>query len=128
MLILRGASALSDFRQRKLVARLAQALGFEVSLTSEYVHFVETSQSLDAGETRVLEKLLQYGPKAGAEARASDSSGTLILTVPRPGTISPWSSKSTDIAHNCGLEKIERIERGIRQGKPPSFLLTHAND
>ena len=41
------------------------------------------------------------------------STGTLFLVVPRPGTISPWSSKASDIAHNCGLDKVQRIERGI---------------
>src|SRR5690606_19162784 len=36
-----------------------------------------------------------------------------LLVVPRPGTISPWSSKATDIARACGLERVQRIERGI---------------
>ncbi len=39
--------------------------------------------------------------------------GSLLLVVPRPGTISPWSSKATDIARNCGLAPVKRVERGI---------------
>ncbi len=101
MLTLRGAPALSEFRRQKLAGRLAEALGFEVELYAEFVHFVETSQGLDESETGVLEQLLRYGP----ELPAHEPSGTLVLAVPRPGTISPWSSKATDIAHNCGLER-----------------------
>ena len=51
---------------------------------------------------------------AGGEAEvASDDAGELLLVIPRPGTISPWASKATDIAHNCGLSSVERIEREL---------------
>src|SRR5690606_5702731 len=79
------------------------------SLYSEYVHFVELSEALTAGEQRVLEALLHYGPQMEQEAQ----DGSLFLVTPRPGTISPWSSKATDIAHNAGLAKVVRIERGL---------------
>ena len=108
MLVLRGAPALSDFRLRKLEARLAAAMGRAVQVYAEFRHFVELEQGLDGEELAVLKRLLRYGPRlAGHEPR-----GELILIVPRAGTISPWSSKATDIAHNCGLAKIRRIERG----------------
>ncbi len=57
-----------------------------------------------------LESLLTYGPR---EEAASPAAGALVLVVPRPGTMSPWSSKATDIARVCGLDAVRRIERGI---------------
>ena len=109
MLQLRGAPALSSFRHDKLLADL-QAQVPEISgLYAEYLHFAEVAEPLTAQELRVLETILQYGPKANVEEPA----GQLLLVVPRPGTISPWSSKATDIAHNCGLAKVQRLERGI---------------
>jgi phosphoribosylformylglycinamidine synthase len=109
MLILRGAPALSKFRLQKLEQRLVSALGHPVNLYAEFVHFAELEQSLDTEERLVLDKVLRYGP----HLTEHEPQGSLILVVPRPGTISPWSTKATDIAHNCGLGKIERLERGI---------------
>jgi phosphoribosylformylglycinamidine synthase len=109
MLILRGAPALSDFRLQKLTRRLSEQLQIPVDLVSEYLHFANVDQSLEADEQQVLETVLRYGPALPAR----EPSGTLLLVVPRPGTLSPWSSKATDIAHHCGLKKIQRLERGI---------------
>jgi phosphoribosylformylglycinamidine synthase len=108
MLVLRGAPALSEFNQTKLIAKLGQS-GVKVkNLYSEYVHLVDSQGDLSKQQIEILEKLLTYGP-----ARQTQSpSGTLFFITPRPGTISPWSSKATDIAHNCSLENINRIERG----------------
>jgi len=114
MLILPGASALSDFRTTRLLAAVT-ARGHAVqTLTARFVHFVQSRRDLSNEERRVLAALLTYGPRSddGANAAALPTDG-LIVVVPRPGTISPWSSKSTDIAHVCGLDAIERIERGI---------------
>ncbi|MGD9842652.1 MAG: phosphoribosylformylglycinamidine synthase, partial [Steroidobacteraceae bacterium] len=61
-------------------------------------------------EQQVLRALLSYGPREGSE---SDNKGQLLLVLPRVGTISPWASKATDIAHVCGLQSVSRIERGI---------------
>lgn len=109
MLILRGAPALSDFRTQKLQQRLAAAVGGPLEVYAEYIHFAELEQTLDPEEMAVLERVLRYGPRLeGHEPR-----GRLVLVTPRPGTISPWSTKATDIAHNCGLGKIERLERGV---------------
>jgi phosphoribosylformylglycinamidine synthase len=109
MLVLRGAPALSEFNQTKLIAKLGQS-GIKVkNLYSEYVHLVDSDGDLSKQQIEILEKLLKYGP-----ARQTQSpSGTLFLVTPRPGTISPWSSKATDIAHNCNLNNINRIERGV---------------
>jgi phosphoribosylformylglycinamidine synthase len=108
MLALRGAPALSAFRLRRQEARLAEALGRAVRLAAELVHFVDVEQALDGPARQVLDRLLQYGPAA----HPAEPRGQLLLVVPRPGTISPWSSKATDIAHNCGLDTVRRIERG----------------
>ncbi len=109
MLKLRGAPALSDFRLQKLRQRLADRLGRPVEIRSEFIHLVELFESLTEAETQVLQRLLSYGPPL----YDPPPQGHLLLVTPRPGTISPWSSKATDIAHNCGLSGIERIERGV---------------
>ncbi len=109
MLTLRGAPALSEFRLNKLRARLAAALDEPVVVSAEFMHFVETEAVLDDTQLRVLRHLLDYGPAHGE----TPQDGQSFLVVPRPGTISPWSSKATDIAHNCGLSGVSRIERGI---------------
>lgn len=109
MLTLRGAPALSDFRLQKLTKRLTADIGQSFSLYAEFIHFVESDEALSDADLNVLQQLLRYGPALPAH----QPTGTLILVAPRPGTISPWSSKATDIAHNCGLTAISRIERGI---------------
>lgn len=108
MLILRGAPALSDFRNTKLMQQFAAQNLPITEIYAEYVHFSELNSDLSEQQTQVLEKLLTYGPSIPAHERV----GNLILVVPRAGTISPWSSKATDIAHNCGLDNVTRIERG----------------
>ena len=109
MLILRGAPALSEFRQRKLEQRITGHVDRPVTLYAEYLHFADVEQMLEGDELAVLDRLLRYGPRLPEH----DPGGQLVLIVPRPGTISPWSSKATDIAHNCGLTTIQRLERGI---------------
>src|SRR2546423_5193289 len=107
VLTLPGAVALSAFRVEKLLACLPRRAG-AATIDARFVHFAAIHARLDAGETRVLEKLLTYGTPAHGEPQ-----GKLLLVLPRFGTVSPWSSKATDIAHNCGLAKVTRIERGI---------------
>jgi phosphoribosylformylglycinamidine synthase len=109
MLVLRGAPALSEFRINKYLAQFAERQLGVSSVFAEYVHFAQTEGELSAEEHNVLASLLVYGPKAAQH----QVKGKLVLVVPRPGTISPWSSKATDIAHNCGLNKVKRLERGI---------------
>ena len=109
MLQLRGAPALSSFRRDKLLTELKTQVPEIKGLYAEYVHFAEISEPLSDEERKVLETILQYGPSTETQAPA----GELILVVPRPGTISPWSSKASDIAHNCGLAKVQRLERGV---------------
>lgn len=114
MLILPGAAALSDFRRERLFLTLTERVPGVKALYAEYVHFVKLHSALDAHETEALVKLLTYGSRSDEQAsKKALLNGPMVLTVPRPGTISPWSSKATDIAHNAGLDKVIRIERGI---------------
>lgn len=108
MLTLRGAPALSDFRLKKLEKRLAEVVSAPLELYAEFMHIAEISEELNSGELNILEQLLRYGP----ELASHEPEGSMILVAPRAGTISPWSSKATDIAHVCGLQNINRLERG----------------
>ncbi|MEJ2514634.1 MAG: phosphoribosylformylglycinamidine synthase [Gammaproteobacteria bacterium] len=109
MLALPGAPALSRFRLHKLLESLRGVCPAVRSVGARYIHFADLARDLTDDEHRVLERLLTYGPSRAAAA----PDGTLVLVVPRFGTISPWSSKATDIAHNCGLDAVRRLERGI---------------
>ncbi len=109
MLILRGAPALSAFRHGKLLEQLTSRVPAVTGLYAEFAHFADVAGALTADEEQVLARLLKYGPSVPVQ----EPSGRLFLCVPRFGTISPWSSKASDIARNCGLAKIERLERGI---------------
>ncbi|AVO52027.1 phosphoribosylformylglycinamidine synthase [Ectopseudomonas mendocina] len=109
MLILRGAPALSAFRHGKLLEQLTSKVPAVTGLYAEFAHFADVTGVLSADEEQVLARLLKYGPSVPVQ----EPSGKLFLTIPRFGTISPWSSKASDIARNCGLAKIQRLERGI---------------
>ncbi|MGC3980669.1 MAG: phosphoribosylformylglycinamidine synthase [Steroidobacteraceae bacterium] len=110
MLLLPGSPALSDFRLRKLLESIQRVLPEVRGLSSRYMHFADLAAELSGPERLVLDSLLTYGPR---ETQAADEQGQLILVLPRLGTISPWASKATDIAHVCGLKSILRVERGI---------------
>ncbi len=109
ILKLRGGPALSAFRLEKLHARLGEIAPGARIAGAEFRHFVETAHALDARERAVLDQLLVYGEPV----QPAPPAGDLYLVVPRLGTISPWSSKATDIARQCGLPAVQRIERGI---------------
>ncbi len=101
-----STAALSEFRLEKLLANLQTVQSDIQKVTARFVHFV--SGDITPQQQTILEQLLTYGSTVQVE-----ESGECLLVVPRSGTISPWSSKATDIAHRCGLTSIERIERGI---------------
>jgi phosphoribosylformylglycinamidine synthase len=109
ILRLPGARALSQFRLDKLLQQARKTLPKLSGIRTQHWHFVKLARPLAEGEREVLEKLLTYGPRSGHE----DLRETDTLVVPRLGTISPWSSKATDIAHSCGLRAVERVERGM---------------
>ena len=108
MRILRGSPALSEFRVSKLIETCREQNLPVTNIYAEFMHFANLSADLDSQELEKLAKLLTYGPTI----QEHEPQGLLLLVTPRPGTISPWSSKSTDIAHNCGLASVQRLERG----------------
>jgi phosphoribosylformylglycinamidine synthase len=108
MLIIDGGQALSQFRSDSLQHQIKSISSDIEGFTVKFVHFVQTNANLDTQERATLEALLTY-----TSTSISPTTVDLqVLVIPRFGTISPWSSKATDIAHNCGLTQIERIERG----------------
>lgn len=123
MLALRGAPALSAFRHEKLLSGIQFKVPAVTGLYAEFMHFSDQSQALSDNQQQVLERILRYGPKTEAQEPA----GQLFLVVPRPGTISPWSSKATDIAHNCGLTDIKRLERGVAYYVDTSAALSESD-
>jgi len=106
-----GPPALSAFRIAKLLERLSALEPSISALDARFMHFADLAQPLNAAELSVLEQLLVYGPRLVLPETAGR--GEALLVVPRAGTISPWSSKATDIAHVCGLKSVRRLERGI---------------
>ncbi len=108
VLLLKGPPALSDFRLDKLRRQLGLDGG---PLYAEHIHLLAVAAPLDGEELSRCESLLAYGPRTGLPRR----DGSRVLTVvPRQGTISPWSSKATDIFRICDLHKVLRVERGVR--------------
>ena len=103
---LRGAAALSDFRRQRLEQRLRDVAPEARIAGADHWHFIKLKEALTDDARRQLSALLEEKP-------AAQQRGTLFLVTPRVGTISPWSSKATDIAWNCGFSAVERIERGI---------------
>ncbi|WP_024902989.1 phosphoribosylformylglycinamidine synthase [Robbsia andropogonis] len=107
-----GASALSDFRKTRLLATLKAIDANIVDVSAVYLHFVHSDAVLTPEQVRVVDALLEYGQPAVA-TDAPKGTALPVLVLPRFGTISPWASKATDIAHNCGLQHVRRIERGV---------------
>ncbi|HKF98339.1 MAG TPA: phosphoribosylformylglycinamidine synthase, partial [Steroidobacteraceae bacterium] len=110
MLPLAGPAALSTFRIAKLLERLRALEPAVTGIAARFMHFIDLAEPLAAREQGILAELLTYGPTLPLEP---DEQGEQLLVVPRAGTISPWSSKATDIAQVCGLAAVRRIERGI---------------
>jgi phosphoribosylformylglycinamidine synthase len=108
MLILPGSNALSAFRTQRLLSQLQAVEPAIVGVTGRFLHFIDASVAPNPDDLGRLDALLTYGePFSGA------ASGDEFVVIPRFGTISPWASKATDIAHNCGMADIKRIERGV---------------
>ena len=108
MQVYRGTLALSEFRTVKLLTKL-QAIDSSITgLSAEFIHLVDIDDRLSATDERRLQELTAYGTPFTATSQDG-----LYFVVPRPGTISPWSSKATDIVHNSGLVSVKRVERGI---------------
>ena len=124
MQVLFGAAALSEFKTARLLSSLRAIAPEVLALESTFVHFVDAPE-LAPAQIDTLTALLTYGERAES-SREPQQSRCLRLVVPRPGTISPWSSKATDILHNCGLQAVRRVERGILYSLVISETLTGA--
>lgn len=107
MHIIWGLPAHSEYRLTQLAKKLAE-LGALSGLVSQNVYFVETSKALTQEQQQHLQQLLN-----GCSDDLSPLNQPSCVITPRPGTISPWSSKATDICHTCGIESVKRIEKGV---------------
>lgn len=107
MFSLKATSALSEFRAARLLKTIRAIAPQAKAVSARYVHFVHASRVLTDNEASRLNTLLSYGDEA-CDVKADAT----FMVIPRLGTISPWASKATDIARNCGLDVILRIERG----------------
>ncbi len=111
VLTLPGHSALSAFRREKLFAQLHDRAPQVSGVSARYLYILHCDAPLEEHQHRTLERILDTDVDATS---ADDSSQISVLVTPRPGTISPWSSKATDIIHNCGLQSVRRVERATR--------------
>ncbi|MDO4794385.1 MAG: phosphoribosylformylglycinamidine synthase [Brachymonas sp.] len=108
-----GGNALTPFRSQQLLAQIQQIAPKVRAIGARFIHWVESEQALDAASRESLQQLLTYGEAFDGSTQAE---ATFIVT-PRVGTVSPWASKATDIARNCGLTEaasVRRIERGTQ--------------
>ena len=100
-----GGNALSHFRAQQLLPRLQSILDKITGISARFVHLAATAVPPDAPLQTKLAALLTYG-----DPYTGPSEGPVIVVSPRFGTVSPWASKATDIAHSCGLA-VKRVER-----------------
>ncbi len=110
MLCLTGASAQSDFRRQRLITQVQALFPTLTDVRSRYQYFLDTTSDISAEQRQHLHSLLD------ATDETADAYTHALWVSPRLGTISPWSSKATDILHNCGLSQVTRVERAIEFG------------
>tara|TARA_B100000959_G_scaffold67080_1_gene71218 strand:+ start:7575 stop:11414 length:3840 start_codon:yes stop_codon:yes gene_type:complete len=103
-----GIQALRNFKVKTLNKKISALIPDIELVSSEYIHFIESKQDLNTSNKSTLDNLLNYAPKANLS-----NSNFQITISPRIGTISPWSSKASEICKLCGLSDIKRVERGI---------------
>ncbi len=126
MLILPGGGALSAHQTTKVLRRIQATVPQCVSVEARFLHFAEVAGELDAARRAVLAGLLRYGAsqpdgdagtgggqKAAKDGATNGADAFTPVVTPRIGTISPWSTKATDILHHCGLGAVARVERGV---------------
>ncbi len=112
MLEIAGSAALTESRLARLLKAIHATHPHVSSVEARFVHYVDVTRPLRPEERRTLDELLRYGLAAATVPGAL----SLLWVIPRLGTISPWSSKATDIVRNCGLDAVRRCERGIAFG------------
>jgi phosphoribosylformylglycinamidine synthase len=106
-----GGNAVSDFKVQQLLPRLAGISEKITGLSARFVHLASFDGEPDAATLQRVGELLTYGEPCNAAHQQLEAAGApALLVMPRLGTVSPWASKATDIAHNCGLA-LHRVER-----------------
>ena len=106
-----GGNAISDFKVQQLLPRLAALSDKITGLSARYLHLAAFDGEPDAALVARVGELLTYGePASDAHLKLEATGAPCLLVMPRLGTVSPWASKATDIAHNCGLA-LHRVER-----------------
>ena len=110
--IFKGLSALSPFRREKVLADAKRISNKVESISAEYIHVFESSQDLSDKQVEIISSLLNYNKEYGSV----EPKGHTFITAPRVGTISPWSSKATDIIKNTGIDVVKRVERAVLFG------------
>ena len=120
LLVIKGSAALSNFRQKKWIDVLQKTEGGCNFLDARFIYFAQLTAPLALEQQTTLMSLLDGQALAASEdallaeeANGTQSATQSLITVPRIGTISPWSTKATDIIHRCGLHQVKRVERGI---------------
>ncbi|MXY57555.1 MAG: phosphoribosylformylglycinamidine synthase [Gammaproteobacteria bacterium] len=109
--ILTGSPALSRARLAAKLAELRRLDPRVGAVFAAYVHFLILRHELTGNDRATADALLTYGPRQNLPERVGEP---FCVVAPRPGTVSPWSSKATDIFERCGLGAVTRVERGIR--------------
>ncbi len=130
MLIFHGAPALSKFRAAKLRNKTQSVLPNCQDVSAQFIYFVKADGALGATQVDRLQRLLCDGTEPERPASKSEGIFTCLVT-PRIGTISPWSTKATDILHHCGVDGVRRVERGIEwqikvRGEPSAAVIVAA--
>lgn len=115
MYIFAAQVAQSNFKISKLLNKLQQKIATIQELDCRCIYFVHSATQLTDHEIKQLSIILDSSIYEGNVLEQQDNK-QYFLVLPRPGTISPWSSKATDILHNCGLHNISRVEKGINWG------------
>ncbi len=105
-----GPQAYSEFRLARRLSLLNTVAPHVLQVYAQFIHYVDAEPPLSAEAREHLRSLLDYGPRWAEPVLGEELS---LDVVPRFGTISPWSSKATDIARNCGLGNVRRLERGV---------------
>ena len=127
-----GGSAFTTARLQKKLTLVRRANPGIRALNASFDHFVDADGKLTPDELNVLERLLHYGPRPTSDSagRATVAFGRRLLVVPRLGTVSPWSSKATDIAHSCGaaIRRVERVIEYRRAISQTTFLRGYGDD
>ncbi len=111
MFIVSGCSALSNFNKQKILKKIQQQFPSIINVKANYQHIILEDHKLTADNMEVLEKILSYGEAVSTEILSANTSSFVV--APRIGTRTSWSSKATEILHNCGLTMINRIETSI---------------